>query len=94
GASMTPNLDALRLTVTINYQPPGAQAQTITGTLFPSIPYDETQQKYPNGTDFNNWKLIRNHIYRFTITDFVDETSLKYQVSESGNKTVEVPDFD
>lgn len=69
-------------------------ARTVTGTLFPSIPYDEVNQRYPNNTDYNNWSLYRNHIYRFTIKAVSNETSFDYSVSVSGTQTVDVPTFE
>lgn len=95
GLSLEPNPDALRLNVTVNYDPGnGKPVRQITGTLFPSIYYDEENQKYPDYVNYNRWKLVRNHIYRFTITDIADETNLKYNVSVTGEQTVNVPNFE
>ena len=69
-------------------------ARTVTGTLFPSIPYDEVNQRYPANTDYNSWRLYRNHIYRFTIKAVSNETSFDYSVSVSGTQTVDVPTFE
>lgn len=95
GASMRPVAENLRLIVTALYQTPDmTEPQVIVGTMFPSVPFDEDLQNYPAGTDFRNWKLTRNHIYRFIITDFVDETAFKYAVSATNDQTITVPDFD
>lgn len=95
GLSLEPNPDALRLNVTVNYDPGnGRPVRQVTGTLFPSVYYDEENQKYPDYVNYNRWKLYRNHIYRFTITDIADETNLKYNVSVSGEQTVNVPNFE
>ncbi|MBD5365342.1 MAG: hypothetical protein HDR79_10435 [Bacteroides sp.] len=96
GQSMEPYDDALRLNVSVNFTPEGeiARQRTITGTLFPSIPYDEEKQSYPADANYNRWKLTRNHIYRFTITGVANETSLVYRVSTSGTQIIDVPTFD
>ncbi len=97
-ATMAPQVDPLRLNVTVTFTPDkgdtSKRKRTVTGTLFPSIPYDEVNQCYPVGTDFEAWKLVRNHIYRFIITDIADETSLEYRVNQPGQQIVNVPDFD
>lgn len=96
GVSMAPNFDPLRLNVTVTYDNPNDNkpARSVTGTLFPSIYYDEINQQYPVYSNFNRWKLVRNHIYRFTITDIANETSLKYNVSVAGEQVITVPTFD
>ncbi|MDE6535394.1 MAG: hypothetical protein K2K82_05215 [Muribaculaceae bacterium] len=96
GHSMEPYEDALRLNVSVKYTPEGDTDRTriVTGTLFPSIPYDEENQRYPDDTNYNDWRLYRNHIYRFTIKAVANETSLDYNVSVTGDKTINVPDFE
>lgn len=70
------------------------KTRIVTGTLFPSIPYDEEKQCYPEGVDYNAWKLYRNHIYRFTIKAIGNETSLEYNVSATGSTIIDVPTFE
>lgn len=96
GLSLAPNFDPLRLNVTVTYDNPDDDkpARTVTGTLFPSIYYDEVNQQYPVYSKFDRWKLTRNHIYRFTITDLANETAMKYNVSVAGEQVVTVPPFD
>lgn len=96
GDGMSPNESPLRLDVTVSYNNPdegSGEPRTITGTLFPSIPYDDSTGRPVAGTDYTDWRLTRNHIYRFTITDFADETSLRYEVRTTQQQTIEVPDF-
>lgn len=101
GAGMRPNDKPLRLNVTVNYHKPSSDNSdlpdtdmNVTGTLFPSIPYDEATGMPEANADYKAWKLTRNHIYRFTITGLASETDLKYTVTEIGNKTNYVPDFE
>lgn len=94
GLSLNPNFDALRLNVTVNYHPKDEVPRSITGTLFPSILYDQENQLYPAFTNYTRWKLVRNHIYRFVITDIANETALKYNVSVAGDREINVPTFD
>lgn len=97
--SMRPNEEPLRLNVSIDFNKPAtgndpAIRKNITGTLFPSLPYDDKTGRPQAGTDYNSWRLMRNHIYRFTLTDFVDETSLGYIVTETRPQINFVPDFE
>ena len=96
GRSMLPFDDALRLNVSVKFSPEGNKelTRTITGTLFPSIYYDEENQRYPDYVNYNRWKLYRNHIYRFVITGVANETSLIYDVSQTGSQTIDVPTFE
>lgn len=102
GQSMRPNAQPLRLNVVIVFDDPDPSLpddsplkhRRITGTLFPSLPYTGAPATVAPGTDYTDWKLVRNHIYRFTLTDFIDETGLQYQVNEIKGVNVFVPDFD
>lgn len=101
GASMYPNPDALRLYVSIIFDDPDPtlpedspkKHRKVTGTLFPSIEYNPESMLPYEDTDYNSWRLVRNHIYRFIVTDFIDETTLDYKVAQTQDKVITVPDF-
>ncbi len=93
-ASMHPGEDPLRLYVTVTVSKPDRDPYTVTGVLFPSVPYDDTTGKPQPGADYLSWKLVRNHIYRFTITGVSDENLLIYEVEQTEDKKIEVPDFE
>lgn len=84
----------LRLNVPVQYTD-GGVTRRITGTLFPSLPHTGGEDSKPvEGTDYTAWRLCRNHIYTFTITDFTDEQELTYKVGDTGSQTIYVPDYE
>ncbi len=99
-ASVGTDGEPLRLAVTVNVNKPATDATeavnlNITGTLFPSIPYDPSTNRPAAGADYRSWQLTRNHIYRFTLTGYNPvEFSFDYAVTEFGNKIINVPDYE
>lgn len=84
----------LRLNITAQYTDTNG-THRVRGTLFPSLPHSGGEDSKPlTGTDYNSWKLKRNHVYSFTITDFTDENGFSYKVADSEPVIINVPDYE
>lgn len=87
-------LQPLRLNVPVQYTDHDS-VHYLTGTLFPSLPHTGGENSKPApGADFEAWRLMRNHSYKFTITDFSDESGLTFSVASTTQAVINVPDYE